>query len=206
MSFVFSDEQLEQLGERAFVVVDGVAGDVAARAAHAAAHALVDDNALRPAGVSRAGAAAPAVRGDLTIFLDDDALPAGFVGVVEALTDVQRALRQQAWLTLGRRELQLACYPGGGAGYDRHRDAFRGAVGVTGQRRVTVVLWLNPDWEPAHGGVLRCFDDDSDGVPRFVDVQPRLDRAIVFMSEQIEHAVLPSFAARYALTLWLSPA
>jgi len=203
VSFAFTDAQLDELGSRGFVVIDGVAGEVAAKAARAAAVALVDDNALRPAGVSRAGATAPAVRGDLTTFLDEDDLPAGFVGVVDALRDIQRALREQAWLTVPRRELQLACYPGGGPGYDRHKDAFRGAAGVTGQRRVTVVLWLNPDWAPAHGGCLRCYADDGGDD---VDVPPRLDRAIVFMSERVEHAVLPSTAARFALTLWLSPA
>ncbi len=207
MSFVFTDQQLRQLGERGFVVVDHLVDAAAATAARDAAVDLVNARALRPAGVSRAHENAPAVRGDLTTFLDEAALADGFVDVVAALHRVQMALREQAWLTLHRREFQLGCFPGGGAGYTRHRDAFRGAVGVMGHRRVTVVLWLNPQWEPEHGGCLRCYhhdSDDDDGA--FVDVEPLLGRAIVFMSEQIEHAVLPSFASRFALTLWLSHA
>lgn len=206
MTFSFSDEQLQQLGERGLVVVDGVAGLVAARAARAAAQQLVDDHALRPAGVSRGQVQAGSIRGDLTTFLDDDALPSGFVDVVAALTGVQAALREQAWLHVPRRELQLACYLGDNVGYARHRDAFRDALDgrvVGGQRRVTIVYWLNEGWRLEHGGCLRCFDAEAE---TFVDIEPVIDRAAIFMSERLEHAVLPSHAARFALTLWLSPA
>ncbi|KAA0164185.1 hypothetical protein FNF31_02421 [Cafeteria roenbergensis] len=61
-----------------------------------------------------------------------------------------------------RSEAQLTCYPGGGSRYVRHLDAFSTTPGddaAAGRdaRRVTAILYLNADWEPAHGGRLRLF-------------------------------------------------
>jgi SM-20-related protein len=196
-----TNDQLAALDDSGFFVVDDFCSIDDARRAQAAAQRMVAAQQLTPAGVSRAGQMHPRVRGDLTAFLDEDQLDVGFVGVVAALTAFQATLREQAWLTLPRRELQLGCYPGDGTGYARHLDAFRGAS-VVGHRRVTVVLWLNEGWQPAHGGCLRVTRDGDDSV----DVEPLLARAIVFLSERVPHEVLPCFAPRFALTMWLSPA
>ena len=211
MNFAFSDEQLAALGERGLLVIDHVGGDHAARAAAEAAISV--DGSLTTAGISRQHEHAAQVRGDRTVFLDESELNIGFVDVIEALKAIQAALREQAWLTVPRREFQLACYDGVNVGYARHLDAFRGASGVTGHRRVTIVYYLNLDWQPVHGGALRCFDDDNDddsnaaaeGAGHFVDVEPILDRAVIFLSERVHHAVLPSTHRRCALTLWMSP-
>lgn len=54
--------------------------------------------------------------------------------------------------------------PDCGARYVRHLDAFRGGGGDGGgadgggeRRVVTVLVYLNPDWRPAHGGHLRAY-------------------------------------------------
>jgi SM-20-related protein len=199
VTVVLTDAWLTAFDENGFFVVDNFCSLNDARAARAAAQRMVDAQQLSPAGVSRAGSVQPRIRGDLTTFLDETELDAGFVGVVAALTDFQAALREQAWLTLPRRELQLGCYPGDGTGYARHLDAFRGAS-LIGHRRVTVVLWLNDGWQPEHGGCLQVTTDTG-----MVDVEPVLGRAIVFWSERVPHEVLPCFAPRFALTMWLSP-
>ncbi|MGH7266931.1 MAG: 2OG-Fe(II) oxygenase, partial [Candidatus Rokuibacteriota bacterium] len=104
-------------------------------------------------------------------------------------------LRHEARLAVGRAELQVARYPGGGTRYTRHRDAFRDAAGP--RRRVTAIVYLNPGWTPADGGCLRLHLADG---PR--DVAPRLDRLVVFLSERVEHEVLPAHAPRWAVTAW----
>lgn len=199
MTATLTDAQLAAFDDHGYFVVDNFCSLDDARAARAAAERMVKAHALTPAGVSRAGSVQPRIRGDLTTFLNEETLDEGFVGVVSALTTFQAALREHAWLTLPRRELQLGCYPGDGTGYARHLDAFRGAS-LTGHRRVTVVLWLNEHWQPAHGGCLRVTAGDT-----VVDVEPLLARAIVFWSERVPHEVLPCFAPRFALTMWLSP-
>src|SRR6185295_11601544 len=92
-----------------------------------------------------------------------------------------------------RFDLQVARYPGAGARYVRHRDAFGGPE----SRRVSAILYLNPTWTPADGGLLRLHTGAG-----AVDLEPRLDRLVVFLSERLEHEVLPAHAERFAATAW----
>jgi len=47
------------------------------------------------------------------------------------------------------------------------------------------------------GGQLRLAEE------RFVDIPPTADKVVMFLSEHMEHEVLPSEAKRVALTMWL---
>ena len=62
----------------------------------------------------------------------------------------------------------------------------------------TVILYANEGWEPAHGGCLRMYE----GEDSYVDIQPLGGRILVFMS-MLQHEVLPAYAQRFALTLWM---
>jgi SM-20-related protein len=169
-------DEIQQLGERGLFVRDEFAGKDAALATLERLRALP----LHEAGVGRERQ--KAARGDRIAWVDDAESTARF----EAL---RVALNENAWLGLDRFDLQIACYPAGAA-YERHRDAFRGSS----ERRVTAIWYLNLDWRPEHGGILR--------LERSIDVEPVLDRLIVFLSEKIEHEVLVSHAPRWALTAW----
>jgi hypothetical protein len=106
--------------------------------------------------------------------------------------------------------------PGGGARYVRHLDAFK-ADGGGSTRRMTAIYYVNPAWREEDGGHLRlylgrpdaasssrCVDSSSSVAgDRYWDVAPLGDRLLVFHSEHVEHEVLPSFAHRYAITMWM---
>ena len=62
---------------------------------------------------------------------------------------------------------------------------------------MTAIFYPNPDWRPEHGGLLRLYLKEGT-----VEVAPSLDRLVVFLSEQLEHEVLPTHAPRLALTAW----
>ena len=62
---------------------------------------------------------------------------------------------------------------------------------------MTAIYYANPDWRPEHGGQLRLYLDSG---PQ--EVEPTLDRLVVFLSEQLDHEVLPAHAPRLALTAW----
>ncbi|EIE23118.1 hypothetical protein COCSUDRAFT_29112 [Coccomyxa subellipsoidea C-169] len=67
-------------------------------------------------------------------------------------------------------------------------------------RRVTAILYLNPGWEPAHGGELQLFP-----WPRPPVTIPPLDnRLVIFSTCRMLHRVLPSLAERFCLTTWMS--
>lgn len=188
-------QEVEALGARGYFTRLAFLGDEAALAARAEALARAESGVLHAAGIRRGADRTldTQVRGDLIGWVEPE--PGTGLGVLrEHFARLGHALSSEAYLGLGRFDLQLACYPGGGARYARHRDAFPGQS----NRRATAIWYANPEWIPAHGGVLRLYPEGA--AP--VDVAPVLDTLVVFLSERIEHEVLPAHASRLALTAW----
>jgi SM-20-related protein len=191
-----TDDEIAALDERGWFLRDGLVGAALAAAAHAEAERIAPS--LCEAGVSRGPSARrdPATRGDAIAWLAppllDEHTPA-LAALAACLRALGPAANRAAFLGLGRAELQLARYPGDGARYARHRDAFPGGP----NRRLTAICYLNPGWRPADGGLLRLH---AAGGP--VDVPPLLDRLVVFLAARVEHEVLPCFAPRLAATAW----
>jgi SM-20-related protein len=90
-------------------------------------------------------------------------------------------------------ELHYAWYPPG-AGYARHVDRPE----KRDARIISLVLYLNEDWASGDGGALRCFH----GTRALRDIQPIGGRLVAFVSEGLEHAVLPARRPRLSLTGW----
>jgi SM-20-related protein len=197
---VLADTELRTLGERGWFVRDGLLGRPASRAVHDAIEALAATGRLRPAGLGRGAGyrVDAAVRGDAIAWIARDDAPAALVPLWDSFQALRDALNRGGYLGLARMEVQVARYPGGGAAYRRHRDAFPTPPGAPPNRRVTAIYYANPAWRPVDGGALRLH---GDGTPP-VDVAPRLDRLLVFLSERVEHEVLPTRAPRRAVTAW----
>lgn len=187
-----TEPELEALADGAAVVRDRVAPDALTEAVRDRLEAWWRAGALRAAGVGAAGARVEAVRGDHTAWLDDRPdeatawLGRWFGGLREGLAEDLR-------LALPSCRVQLARYPGG-AGYARHLDALRHDP----RRRVTAILYLDPAWQPAWGGLLRLWEPA--GVR---EVEPRGGRLVVFRADAVAHEVLPTAQPRYAATAWL---
>jgi Rps23 Pro-64 3,4-dihydroxylase Tpa1-like proline 4-hydroxylase len=109
---------------------------------------------------------------------------------------------------------KLAVTLPGGSSYPLHIDNPQGlAVGDT--RKLTCILYLNPDFEDGDGGELRIYR----GVKDHVDLTPDGGRMVLFWSDEIPHEVLPTSGHtsaesleddscdrrkdRYALTIWI---
>ncbi|MDY0007245.1 MAG: 2OG-Fe(II) oxygenase [Spongiibacteraceae bacterium] len=148
--------------------------------------------AWRSAAVGRGAAE----RRDLHIRSDqihwlDGVSPAqhGFLGLMEHL---RLAFNRALFLGLFDFESHFARYPVG-ARYRRHVDAFRGR----GNRRLSVVCYLNPEWPADGGGELVIHAPEA---PR--PVLPQLGTIACFLSESTVHEVLPARMMRYSLTGW----
>jgi 2OG-Fe(II) oxygenase superfamily len=103
---------------------------------------------------------------------------------------------------------KLAVTSPGGSTYPLHVD---NTLGVTGSphddcRKLTCILYLNPDYEEGDGGELRLLLLNGG----CLDLDPRGGRMVIFWSDEIPHEVLPckpdsedEMFDRYALTIWL---
>ncbi len=102
-------------------------------------------------------------------------------------------------------ELLYVYYPTGGF-YRRHRDAIPGSASTL--RTYSLLLYLNKDWEPSHGGCLRMHMDgggDSlpdDVQPNFLDVEPKAGTLVLFKSDKVPHEVLDTSKERMAVVGW----
>ena len=77
----------------------------------------------------------------------------------------------------------MACYPGEGARYVRHLDAFEGGT----NRRLTCLYYMNKNWQPEHGGQLRLYlPDPSDPTGD----RGNLRMALAFLKKQIVLTIL----------------
>lgn len=84
-----------------------------------------------------------------------------------------------------------------GAFYKKHLDAFRGQS----NRKLSLVLYLNPGWMPDDGGELLLYTNDEKDVIR---VTPVFGTLVTFLTEDFPHEVLPARRDRYSIAGWYS--
>jgi SM-20-related protein len=132
------------------------------------------------------------IRGDSTCWITPPLWPAE-QALLEQLEQLRLELNREAGLGLFELELHYAWYPPG-AGYARHVDQPQGRE----QRRVSLVMYLNEDWTPTAGGELRIFG--AAGSHR--DIEPLAGRLVCFLTQDREHAVLPTQRDRLSISGW----
>ena len=199
----------DALNRRHAMLLDGIAAELARdgvavcsgllpepllHALHADCRAADATGALRPAAVGRGTGARqlPALRGDSTLWIEAaEGLPARGE-LLHRLDHLRRELNRRLLLGLQEVEVHFAAYPAGTC-YVRHVDRFRD----DDARVLSFTCYLNPLWQDDDGGALRLHLPDG---PR--DVLPRLGTCTLFLSDEIEHEVLPARQARYSLAGW----
>lgn len=95
-----------------------------------------------------------------------------------------------------------------GAEYHCHKDSYDGA---DNQRMLSVLFYMNHDWNPGDDGELRLFGTVSEersgktaaDPDRFVDIAPLCGRIVMFRSREVWHSVREPREQRWALTLWV---
>jgi len=133
-----------------------------------------------------------AVRSDSTCWFSDEPLPAQRE-LLQAFDRLQQELNGQGYLGLIDVECHFARYDIGGF-YAKHLDRFR----TDDRRTVSAVLYLNERWGAEDGGELRLFPRAADAVL----VRPQAGTLAVFMSEYVEHEVLPARRERWSVAAW----
>ncbi len=148
---------------------------------------------LQPAATGRgAGRQRVGLRGDRTRWFDPQALSPPQAAWWQRLETLRVILNQRLLLGLHELEAHYALYPPG-AGYARHLDRFRD----DDARTLTVVSYLNLDWQRGHAGLLRLYRPEGP-----LDIEPRAGTAVFFLSGEFEHEVLPATHERLSIAGW----
>ena len=139
----------------------------------------------------------PEIRSDKIHWLDKQQLSPvqeSYWSLIDTLRD---HLNQTLYLGLRDFEAHFAVYPEGSF-YKKHLDQFQ----ITSNRLVSVLLYMNKDWNVEKGGQLRIYTNGESDT-EYVDILPEFGRFVIFLSGEIYHEVLPSKAERFSLTGWL---
>lgn len=139
------------------------------------------------------------IRSDSIIWLDpEDSAPA-VSNWIDAMNLLTEYFRSQLFLPVWTYEGHLARYPAAGfykAHLDRHAKTFT--------RQISIIVYLNKDWQESDGGQLRLYTDVEKGVKGdFIDVLPQAGTVVIFRSADFWHEVMPSTRERLSLTGWL---
>lgn len=108
---------------------------------------------------------------------------------------LQTYLNRRLFLGLFSFESHFAHYRPGDF-YRRHLDAFRGET----NRTLSLVVYLNPDWQNSDGGELVLYGDEQDQIGQ--KVVPSFGTVVTFLSEEFPHEVLPARCDRYSIAGW----
>jgi SM-20-related protein len=132
------------------------------------------------------------IRGDFTCWLNEPLLPPERL-LMQRMEELRLQLNREAFMGLFEQELHYARYPAGAA-YGRHVDQPFGST----QRKLSLVLYLNAQWQSTDGGILRIHRADE----RFVDVEPIAGRLVCFLTPGREHEVLEARRDRLSISGW----
>jgi hypothetical protein len=105
--------------------------------------------------------------------LDDIVRSAGFLRLVERITGIDGLLYDPWYLGGGTHDNRH------GAGLEAHVDFnFHPLEGW--HRRLNLIVYLNPQWEPGWGGDLQLHRDPAAGVAPDASIAPLFNRCVIF--------------------------
>jgi len=134
-----------------------------------------------------------AIRGDFISWIEKQSAAAPLALYLDRVQRLMQHINQTLFLSLKDFEVHFTVYPVGSY-YKRHLDQFR----KDDHRKLSLICYLNNDWQPEHGGQLRLYLPDG-----AKDVLPIAGRLMCFRSDQLEHEVLPATRERLSLTGWI---
>ena len=158
-----------------------------------------ENGEFRRAGVGRGSnlEVRAEIRSDHVLWIQPGAASAEQAIWLTKLESLRLALNQRFFLGLFDYEGHFAIYPEG-AFYKPHLDRHAG----TSDRIVTVILYLNQNWQPGDGGELKIWTTPAGKEGPFELIEPRMGTLVCFLSGDFWHEVLPARKTRMSITCW----
>lgn len=148
---------------------------------------------FRRAGISARKKIHSDKRRDKILWLDEDrSTQSEFIGFANGLKEY---LNRELFMCISYFESHYALYEKGDF-YEKHYDAFKNST----NRVVTIVYYLNEEWnEKEGGGELMVYDEQDNFIEK---VFPHANTLVVFLSEKFPHEVLRANRKRYSIAGW----
>ncbi len=138
------------------------------------------------------------IRGDSIHWLSDQhPIEKAFLDWVEKC---RIGLNLRLYLGLMDYECHFAVYPAGSF-YQKHLDSFRDKGSNRPVRRISIVFYLNQDWNLENGGALVLYDETGQRI--LESVAPECGRMLVFLSEKFPHEVKMAHQKRRSIAGWI---
>lgn len=137
------------------------------------------------------------IRGDRILWIDNATSQPEEATFLARIGEFVDYVNQTCYLGLRDYEFHYALYPPG-TFYKRHLDQFRS----DSRRKLSVICYLNTDWQETDGGQLALFLPDGE-TERTELIAPLGGRLVCFESGRLEHEVRPATRDRLSLTGWL---
>ncbi|MBD2751834.1 2OG-Fe(II) oxygenase [Spirosoma sp. BT704] len=139
------------------------------------------------------------IRGDEILWLEEATATPEETAFLLRIGEFVQYVNRTCYLGLRDYEFHYALYPPG-TFYKRHLDQFRS----DSRRKLSVICYLNTDWQESDGGQLAIYLPDSDETSeQQITVSPVGGRLVCFESGRLEHEVLPATRERLSVTGWL---
>ena len=158
-----------------------------------------DKGDFRRAGVGRGGnlEVREEIRRDHVLWIEPGVATVEQEIWLATLETLRLALNQRFFLGLFDYEGHFAIYPTGGF-YKPHLDRHAG----TSDRIMTIILYLNEDWQPGDGGELKLWTTPRAREGEFQLIEPLMGTVVCFLAEDFWHEVLPATKQRMSITGW----
>ncbi|RJE74591.1 2OG-Fe(II) oxygenase [Reichenbachiella sp. MSK19-1] len=200
MNSFFSEDNwvgwVDALSENHYVVIDHILPKQILLDLKTSFDERVEAEALRKAAIGTLNQKQVdrSVRGDEILWLDKDMADQRIHTFFDLADEIKQNLNRYCYLSLSGYEFHFAHYPEG-AFYKRHLDQFQGR----NNRLISMILYLNEEWQPAYGGQLKLFLDGG----KEETIMPTFGRMVMFKSDVLEHEVMITHHDRYSITGWM---
>jgi len=205
-SFNFiSEQQWQTLLDDQVVVWDAFLSAIDAHELCATAHHLDQQNLFVPAaiGAGQSRHHEAQIRSDSIYWLNPETLTEpSFQKIFARLDELRQEFNQKLYLGLTHLECHLAHYAPG-QGYQEHIDQPKKQNlkqnPLQGERKISFVLYLNPQWQKGDGGEFVYKDLHENAVT----IEPLFNRLVFFRSDTVPHSVAFANKDRWSLTGWM---
>lgn len=189
------DEILNQLDSQGFAVLDNFISQQSVETLLKYGHDALTNGAFKQAGIGRQQdfQTNEAIRKDHVHWLTQQTIQQESPQLYNHINSLIEQLNRICFSGINQCEFHLANY-GPGAYYKRHLDQFKN----NGDRRFTIIVYLNLDWHENDGGQLVIY-----GAQGSQTIDPIAGRLVFFPSDKLEHEVLPANRTRWSFTGWL---